>query len=91
MVLFENDLDMQNLRTLVIEGAKLCSGLCAGFSGNDNDGYSYAISSERINLRDFAKAMNIALNGKGGGSPELIQGSIQRSQSAIKTFFDKEV
>ena len=44
MVLVEKDMDMLNLRNLVNEAVQLCGGICAAFSGSDENGYNYIIA-----------------------------------------------
>lgn len=89
MIIFENGIDMPTLRNLVLEGAKKSKGLCAGFSGSDADGYIYVISSQSMALRSMAKNINTALNGKGGGSDELIQGSCKACREDIEKYFSE--
>lgn len=89
IVLFEESTDMNSLRNLVLDGAKHASGLCAGFSGNDVNGYIYVIASTSIKLRQMAKEINIALNGKGGGSDEMLQGSVKAAKSEIEKYFSE--
>lgn len=91
IILFEDGMNMPDLRTLVLDSAKNCSGFCAGFSGNDNDGYIYAIASFNIKLREKSKSINSVLCGKGGGSDELIQGSLKSTKSQIENFLHSEV
>lgn len=56
------------------------------FSGNDNDGYKYSVASSTENLRDFSKEFNAALNGRGGGKPEMIMGSVTAKKDEIMEF-----
>ena len=49
--------------------------------------FQYAICQENGQLRAFGKAMNAALNGRGGGSDALVQGSVTASRAAIEAFF----
>ena len=48
--------------------------VAAVFSGKDGE-WKYAVSSKTKNCADFAKAINAAFSGRGGGKPELVQGS----------------
>lgn len=89
IILFEDGCDMPTLRTTVLDGAKHAGGLCAGFSGNDENGYIYVISSQNIKLRAMSKEINTALNGKGGGSDELIQGSVKATRAEIEKYFSE--
>ena len=55
-------------------------------SGSDTNGYYYCVSSNSINLRNQAKALNTALKGRGGGSPQMIQGSFRASLPEILAY-----
>ncbi len=44
-------------------------------------------NAKRCDMRTFAKELNSALNGRGGGDAELIQGSVKATESEIKAFF----
>ena len=87
MVLVEKDMDMLNLRNLENEAVQLCGGICAAFSGSDENGYNYIIASKNVPLRAEAKAINAALNGRGGGKDEMIQGSAKASEAEIRAYF----
>ena len=89
LLIFEDGADMPTLRNIVLDGAKKAGGLCGGFSGSDENGYIYVISSESIALRSMSKDINAALNGKGGGSDELIQGSCRASRKEIEDYFSE--
>lgn len=88
LVLFEESMDMLNLRILVNETIELCGGICAAFSGNDADGYSYVIASKTVPMRAKSKEINSALCGRGGGSDEMIQGSVKASAEEIRAYFE---
>lgn len=87
VLIFENDLPMNDLRCLVLKGAEKAEKLCAGFSGNDNSGYNFAVASQKLDLRNYSKDITSALNGKGGGSSELIQGSVKAAKQDIEDYF----
>ena len=40
-------------------------------------------------LRQFTKEMNARLNGRGGGKPFFVQGSVQASEKEIRNFFEQ--
>ena len=63
------------------------SGFCACFSGDDSSGYKYAIGQLDGDLRSFVKELNQALDGRGGGKPDFVQGSLQASRQEINAFF----
>lgn len=87
ILIFEADTDMNDLRKLVLNGAEKTTKLCAGFSGNDNNGYRFAIASKCIDLREKSREITSALNGRGGGSPELLQGNAASTKIEIEKFF----
>ena len=89
-MIFDEALDEVQMRTLINEGVTVVPGLVAGFMGQDGAGYRYIIgkneSVEEPDLRAFAKEMNAALNGRGGGSVKMIQGSVAASREEIEAF-----
>ncbi len=84
--LFE-DADANGMRHLCNLCVEKCGGLCAVFSGDDTAGYKYIIASRTRNLRDLIPAINAALSARGGGSPQMIQGSCTATREAIEGFF----
>ena len=40
-------------------------------------------------LRQYTKEMNATLNGRGGGKPFFVQGSVQATEDEIRNFFEK--
>lgn len=89
LCIFEDDGDMLSLRNLVNEAKKRCGGICACFSGNDESGYKYIISSTSVDLRARSKEINAAILGRGGGSSEMIQGSCTGKREDIEIYFGK--
>lgn len=91
LVVFDDLLDPNNLRHLVNAGVERCGGVCAAFQGSDKDGYRYIIGSKNIRLRAWAKEFNGALNGRGGGSEEMIQGTVNAKAEDICAFLADQV
>ena len=84
--IFEELDDMLALRNLV-NGALVKAGrVCAVFSGNDESGYKYIIASNSVDLRALSREINLSLDGKGGGSSAMIQGSCRASREAIEKY-----
>ena len=84
--LFDSVLDEPSLRALVNECVKKCSGIAAVFSGSDERGYRYIVGSRTVDLRKAAKSINEGISGRGGGSPEMIQGSCTACSLTIQKF-----
>lgn len=87
VLLFEEGLTPDSLRRLCDAVLQTCGGRCACFSGVDGQGYKYAVGQLEGDLRTFAKEMNQSLNGRGGGKPGFVQGSVQADHGAIQAFF----
>ncbi len=82
--LFDSVLDEPALRLLINEAVKKCGGIAAVFSGSDETGFRYIIGSRTVDLRKASKSINAAISGRGGGSPEMIQGSCTACTETIK-------
>ena len=87
LVIFEDEGDMLSLRELVNGAKQKCGGICAVFAGNDEVGYKYIISSTSVDLKPLAKEINAAIDGRGGGSSEMIQGSCAAKREEIEKYF----
>lgn len=87
-VVFEPDLSPDALRRLCDTLMQVCSGRCACFSGTDESGYKYAVGCRNGDLRPFVKELNQTLNGRGGGKPNFVQGSLQADRDAIQAFLN---
>lgn len=86
---FEHQMSAENSRKMAADVMETCGGYCAVFCGNDQDGYRYAIGKKDGDLRAFVKEMNQKLQGRGGGKPFFVQGSVQASQEEIQSFFEE--
>lgn len=87
-VIFEEDVDKNVARRFVDEGKGRCSGICGIFLGNDTDGYRYILGSESVDLKAFSKGFHETLGGKGGGKPEMIQGTVNVTEEMIRKFME---
>ena len=63
-------------------------GTAAVFSGNDESGYKYAITSRSEDVRAIGKELNSACNGRGGGKPDMVQGSVAAKREEIENFWN---
>ena len=59
------------------------------FPENEDGSYKYAMGEIDGDLRQYTKEMNAALNGRGGGKPFFVQGSVQAAEDEIRNFFEK--
>lgn len=85
--IFESDIDMITLRELVNAGSELAGKVCAGFAGTDGD-YKYIIGSRTVPLRARAKEINATIDGRGGGSDAMIQGTSRARREDIERYFN---
>lgn len=87
LLLFKDGLTPDGLRRLTSLLTEKRKGRCAVFSGNDQEGYKYAVGEKDGDLRALVKEMNTVLNGRGGGKPFFAQGSVQAAKAEIEQFF----
>ena len=83
---FEKDLNPDELRRFCLTVAENYK-VAAVFSG-ENGNYKYAAASKTENCAAIAKAINAAFSGRGGGKPELVQGSCCGEEEKILDFFN---
>lgn len=86
-VVFVNQMSPEGVRKLAADLMENCHGMCAVFCGDDENGYKYAIGEKDGDLRVFVKEMNQKLQGRGGGKPFFVQGSVQAKEEQIREFF----
>ena len=84
--MFENNLPTDDLRRYALLLARRCGGAAAAFSGEDGS-YRYALAGAGEDVRPFGKRMNSTFEGRGGGSAELVQGSLKGDRADIELFF----
>ena len=84
---FEKGLTPDGLRNFCLA---LCqrAGTAAVFSGDDESGWKYAVAGKE-DVRPLGKALNQAFSGRGGGKPELVQGSVLGKRADIEAFILK--
>ena len=67
------------MNILLERGAKIC----AIFAGNDEEGYRYVIGSHSEDVKVISKKLNEAFQGRGGGKPQMVQGSLKGTAKNI--------
>lgn len=90
-VLFEDGFSMEDIRHLADRVMDVCRGTCFVFSGSDGDGYRYAVGKRGGDVRGLVKEMNGALSGRGGGKPEMAQGTLQAAKSEIESWISRRI
>lgn len=86
--IFEMDLAPSDLRKFCSLLCERCSGVVAVLSGSDRTQYKYALGSASVDVRALGKELNSTFYGRGGGSKELVQGSVKAMQIQIEHFFN---
>ncbi len=84
---FEEELNRNDMREIMNRGMEKCTGLCAVFCGSDGAGYTFVAGSKNLNMTEIAASLRVKFAAKGGGSPEMIQGSIDAAEAQIREFF----
>ena len=84
VLLFEEDLDVPVMRNAVNTLVETHEGICGIFAGSDADGYHYIVGSKSEDCREAAKVLREKFGAKGGGKPEMVQGSVTASESDIR-------
>ena len=62
--------------------------VAAVFAQTGVDQYRYVIGSRAMDVRPFAKILNEKFQGRGGGKPEMVQGSVTGTEREICDAFD---
>ena len=85
--IFEEDLNRTDMREIMNRGAEKCRGLCAVFCGSDDAGYTFVAGSKSLDMTVIAVSLRTEFGAKGGGSPDMIQGSVCATEKQIREFF----
>ena len=89
-VLFVRDLSGDSLRRLCLALSEHTHRPCAVFT-QGGQGYAYCLAWNGGDARVLAKTMNAALNGRGGGKPELCSGSVAETDlDKVTAFFQEQ-
>ena len=87
VILFVGDLDTIALRNAVNSLTAKYSGYCGIFPGTDETGFRFIIGSTSKDCRELAIRMRQELASKGGGSAPMIQGNVNASEDALRSFW----
>ncbi len=90
-VLFETDLEGDEIRTLMnlvlMEGKEIC----AVFQKTEEQTYRYVIGSKEMDVRFLASGLKEQFDGRGGGKPEMIQGSVSGTKEQLKAWLLEKI
>ena len=86
VLLFADDFSPLLVQKLTAKVMEECGGSCFSFSGTDEEGYRYAVGETGGDLKELVRKMNQQLNGRGGGKPFFLQGSVSASREEIERF-----
>ena len=86
IIIFDDNLQGKLLQDFAISLMDKGAEFTACFSG-EKGSYRYCIVSSSVNLLSLCKALNSRFSGRGGGKPEIVQGSLTaQSQDEITAF-----
>ena len=83
-LVFSPDLGKDQIRELVNLVLSRGARICGAFSGDDRDGYRYVIGSKAQDVRKINEMLKEKFSARGGGKPEMVQGSLSGTESEIK-------
>lgn len=88
--IFEESLDSIAMRNFVNGAMERCDGICGAFIGSDDEGYHYILGSKSLDVREVSKKLNEKFHGKGGGKPQMVQGSLTgRAEEILEVLADE--
>ena len=88
--IFTRDIGGEAMRLLMNRVLEKDRKLCAVFYGNDVEGYRYVIGSRTKDMRSLVKEFNTAFSGRGGGKPEMVQGTAKGKEAEMREWiFEK--
>lgn len=91
VLVFEEGLSADSVRRLADAIKDTCGGRALVCSGSDETGYLYALAVKEGDVHAFGKAMNEALNGRGGGrDANFIQGSVKATRAEIEAYMEEK-
>ncbi len=92
VIIFEKADNPKVQRNAVNDMTDAFTGICGFFSETDNGSYQYIIGSKNRDCREVGQFLAQKFKARGGGKPEMIQGSVSASKEelteALKTILD---
>lgn len=81
--IFLEDADADSVREAVNKLVETSTGYCSAFIGNDDKGYRFIIASSTLNCRDRITELKQSFEVKGGGTPDMVQGTILAPRASL--------
>lgn len=81
--IFLENADSDSVREAVNKLVLTTNGYCSAYIGNDEKGYRFIIASSTLNCRDRIAELKQRFEVKGGGTPDMVQGTILAPRSAL--------
>ena len=87
VLLFERDLETPVMRNTVNVLIEKHEGICGVFVGDDETGYTFIMGSKSVDCKEVAAKLRKECNARGGGSSQMIQGSVQATKKVLLQLF----
>lgn len=91
VVFFEDELENEDARYLMNMVLEKGKSFCAVLRKKDCECFQYTMGSQCIDLRSFIKAMHEEFEGRGGGKPEMVQGSVNGKKDDLEKWILEKV
>ena len=88
-VIFTESASTDAVREAVNRLMSCCSGYCCIFTGSDTQGYRFIIGSKDSDCRQLITDLKQRFDIKGGGTAEMVQGTVLGSKTALYDFLQK--
>jgi len=88
IIIFDNSIEVSDVRNFVNALDGKYGGLCAVFTENANSGYNFVIASGTIPLKELAQNLRQGFGAKCGGNDTMIQGSITANADDIRKILE---
>lgn len=88
--IFEEDPEGDSPRLLMNQVLSLDKSGCAVFWKTGESDFRYVIGSRTIDVRPLAKELNEKFEGRGGGKPEMVQGSLHGQENEISMWMQEK-
>lgn len=85
VILFVKETSSEGLRLLTVALSHAVLGVAFCFTSSEN-GFRYGIASQKQDVRPFAQGLKESFHGRGGGKPNLVQGTVSGTEKDLREF-----